>query len=564
MKKYKIYIFIIHTVYTIGGTQMYVLGKARYLHERGWRVYTFLCDDDDDGVFHDSDEYMETIKDCFFLSEPPYRFKRGEQDMLIDQLLRSITVTKTRNRNVEDYIWDLSQPKIFNNAEVIVETCFPNHAFWGELLAARVGARHFFACVQENYRSYGNTYEDNLDFFYFKWKRNELIAAKLTIEKLFNGYKDIHDPVVEISDAIREQDAVQDVPNTKIEEISKADWNICHIGRIEKDYVPHVIKGIAELAERYPNKTINFVFVGDAEYRKDLLDKTFHDIPNVNLIFLGVLAPIPRILFSKLDVVCAISQSALFAANEGIFTVVASVNTPEKTPGLLGYETDESVFGEPTFSYFEVLENIFVKKIYDISKSKFKKLLPAEYYYDKFWTILKRAAPEKEYFVERLSQDRIRYWAAAFPFASVARGAKIIFYGATEIAKDYRNQIECQRFNFSMDVGLRPSKKEKPKPTSIEIGPNGVKKLDDQPYCQVLAVVDDHPENFDDSVVGIERLKTVDYDGIVMTVHSWEVRDAISKILEIVPQMADRIVYNHKFFNLYTDYHRSVKFFGLW
>lgn len=564
MEKQKIYIFLIHTIYTIGGTQMYMLGKARYLHSLGWRVYAFLYDDDDEGVFHDAEEYLDVVKDCFFLSVPPYRLKRGEQDLMLDQMLRSVSVTETRNRHIEDYIWDLSQPKIYKNADTIVETFFPNSALWGELLAARVNGRHFFCGVQENYRYWGNLYEDNLDFFYFKWKRNEIFTGEELLRDLFNGYKGVDKFLVEMPDTVREQDAIQNVVNPKIEAIQKADWNICHIGRIEKDYVAHVIAGVAELAQRHLDKKINFIFVGDESMRRELLHETFENLPNVHLIFLGILAPIPRSLFSKVDVVCAISQTARFTANDGVLTIVASANYPEGTPGVLGYDTKEQICGEPTFTYFEAFENALVNHAYDDKQYNLPKLEPAEHYYENFWTILKNADPNKEYFVDRISQDRIRQWVAVFPFGSIVRGSKIIFYGATEIAKDFRKQIECQQFNVSIDFGLLNTKKKQPKKTPIEISPNGVRQLDDQPYCQLLAVVDEHPENFDNSVMGLDRLKTLDYDGIVITAYSWEVQKAIDKIMELVPQMANRIVYNHRFFDLYTDHHRSVKYIGLW
>lgn len=548
MEKEKIYIFIIHTIYTIGGTQMYVHGKARYLHDRGWKVYVFMFDEEDDGIFQESSEYLTAVKGCFFLGPPPYRTKRSEQDIFIEQLLRKV---------------HLSKSEACDNSEVIIESFFPSSAFWGELIAARINARHFFSSIQEMYRYFGATYEDNLDYFYFKWKRNEIITSEDLLKKLFNGYKNVEKFLVEMPDTIREQDAVQDVFNEKVEQIQKADWNICHIGRIEKDYVVPVIKGVGELAKRHPDKKINFVFVGEVARRSDLLEKIFNDLPNVNLIFLGILTPIPRSLFSKVDVVCAISQSARFAANEGTLTIVASANYPEGTPGVLGYDTTEQICGDATFTYCEALENVFVKRLYDNKKYNLPKLLPAEQYYDRFWTIVKNADPKKEYFVDRLSQDRYRTWVAVFPFACVARGSKIIFFGATEIAKDYRYQIYCQQINPSIDFGPSKETYKVPKMKPVQIGPDGIITFEDGPYCQILATVDEHPENFDNSVVGLDRLKTLDYDGIVITTYTWEIENAIKKISEIVPEMTDRIVNNVKFFNVYTDYHRSTKYIGL-
>ena len=121
-------------------------------------------------------------------------------------------------------------------------------------------------------------------------------------------------------------------------------------------------------------------------------------------------------------------------------------------------------------------------------------------------------------------QERIRKWTAIFPFGSVARGARIIFYGATEIYKDYRRQIKSQSG------------------TRMEIGKGSITSYEAASYCEIVATVDEHPENFDDTVVGIERLKQKDYDAIIIC--TYQPQTAYQKIIEIVPDMANRIIYN--------------------
>ena len=131
---------------------------------------------------------------------------------------------------------------------------------------------------------------------------------------------------------------------------------------------------------------------------------------------------------------------------------------------------------EKHISYLEALENVLVKRLYDNRKYDMPKLLPSDHYYDKFWIIVKNAAETKEYYSEKLSEERIRNWVAIFPFGIVPKGIKIIIYGATEIRKDYIKQVEGQK------------------------------------YCQILTTVDEHSEEYDNSVLSLDRLKTVDYD----------------------------------------------------
>ena len=496
MAKRKMYIFVTYDIREVGGTQMYTAGKTNYLQKRGWQVYVFTEDArNGKSIIPSLTQYLQAGGGMSFLGTPPYKFKKYEQEFCLNDMMQRLNLVFG-----EEY-------------DIIIESHSANFAYWAELLAAKIGARHIFFCCNEVYRSTptmpDRTYGDNLDFFYFKWKRNEIVAGEKSLRKLFNGYKNVTEILVKNPKTIREMDAIQDVA-FPIEKIEKLDWNICHFGRVEKDYVPFVIEGIGELARRYPEKKINFIMIGNADSRKSLLEKTFGNLPNVLVTPLGDMVPVPRILFSKVDVVCAISQSARFTANEGVLTIVGNVDNPERTPGVLGYDTDLQVRGKGIFSYADALA----------------KLEPAENYYDNFWTILNNASPVKEYFTERLSQERIRNWTAIFPFGSIARGSRIILFGETDIAKDYRKQIESQ------------------KNSSAEFGHEYVKLLTPAPYCQVVATVDEHSEEFDNEVVGLNRLKAKNYDAIVICCYPAQAQAAYEKIRQIVPDMASKVVYN--------------------
>ena len=435
-KKHKIYIFVAHCIMLIGGMEMYTAGMSKYLESLGWKVY-ILTPEPSNGktTIPSLNPYLKIGGDCTFLLKPTYKFKRYEQEQALNFMVKKLNL-----------------PNI-NDCEIIIESCSTPRAFWAELLAAKLNARHFFIASEETYRGKDyHFYEENLDFFYFKLQRNEMTCNKKICKALFNGYKNVTAPLYEIPPTIHEQEPIQDVENFPIDKIPKLDWNICHIGRETKEYFQYVIEGVAELARRHPDKKINFILVGKIIQKRDLIIKTFQGLTNVLLMPMGDMVPIPRSLFSKVDVVCAISQSARFAANEGILTIVGSAENPEKTPGVLGYDTEEQVHGEGTFSYVEALENVLVKRLYDGKTYSLPKLKTAEEYYKNFWTILEKAAPKKEYYTQRLSQERIRDWTAIFPFAGISKGARVILFGATEIAKDYKKQISSQQ-NSKVEIG---------------------------------------------------------------------------------------------------------------
>ena len=512
MAKQKIYIFVTWAVHTIGGTEMYTAGKAKYLQAHGWKVYVFFNHPHDGKTLIPSlAQYLQSGSGMQFLYTLPYKMKKPEQNFWLNLMLQRLELIAGK-----EY-------------EIIIESHSYILAYWSELLAAKIGARHFCILCDEISSTTKDwvrrVTRDNLDFFYFKLKRNELVINDKSFHKLFNGYKNASVPWPNHPKTVREMDPIQDV-DFPIEKVAKLDWNICHIGRANKDYVPYVIKGVGELARRHPDKKINLIMVGNTDMLRNLLNQTFQGLTNMFFTLLGDMVPIPRILFSKVDVVCAISQSARFAANEGVLTIVGSAGNPERTPGVLGYDTETQVYGEGTFSYVEALENVLVKKLYDGKKYSLPKLEPADTYYDRFWTIVKNASPVKEYYTERLSQERIRNWTAIFPFGTIARGAKIILFAETEITKDYRRQIDSQKI------------------FSTEFGKDYVKTFKPCPYCQVVATVDIHDEEFDDEVVSVERLKDRDYDAIVLCSYPPQAQVAYEKIRQVVPDMLNRVVYN--------------------
>lgn len=388
MEKKKVYVFFTFA-YSIGGTEVYTAGKINYLQKLGWEIFIFC------GHSNGHKSIVPGLAQIFkngngfgmnFLInnlELPYMVEEAKRTQYLDLMISKLNLS-----NLEEY-------------DIIIESHIPNTYYWAELLAAKIKARHFPIVLGQFYAR--PIYKNHLDFFYFKLKRNELVGSKNGLSRLFGKYKNVTDFLIDRPPTVAEQNPIQDIAYP-IEKIKKLDWNICHLGRPIKRYVPYVIKGVGELARKYPDKKINFIMIGSLDRIKELLDQTFKELPNVILTPLGSKFPIPRILLSKVDVACAISQSARFLANEDILTICGSDQKIARTPGVLGYDTKEQVYGPGTFSYLEALENVLVKRIYDTKEYTLPKLRPEEEYYENFWTIVKNAAPEKEYYVEGLLQ----------------------------------------------------------------------------------------------------------------------------------------------------------------
>ena len=110
---------------------MYTAGKADYLQKRGWKVLMFSHEPVEGRILIPSlDQYRSCGGMGFFLT-PPYKLKKYEQDYCLDILLQHLEGIR-----LEEY-------------DIIIETPHDRYAYWAELFAAKIGARHFIVCCHE-------------------------------------------------------------------------------------------------------------------------------------------------------------------------------------------------------------------------------------------------------------------------------------------------------------------------------------------------------------------------------------------------------------------------------
>ena len=281
MKKYIILMLNIHRM---GGTQTYIASKVKYLRDNGWDVYVFYGDMKNNKcavpqLFEFNDNSIAG------LTTPPNYLLPSIRQRVLKEIISIV--------GIDDY------------SEIIVETLTSVLSLWGELVAEALSAKHICFLCDENFRQPGQVYIEHLNFFDFKHQRRELAGIHdNSLVKLFDGYKNIP-PEERYTLVAYEGEVVQDVKNEIVEHIERCDWNICYIGRMDKGYVDNIVNDMVQLALKYKDKNIQIIFVGNADKKKKYINKLYKNIINVKLIFLGNLVPIPRILYSKSDVIIA-------------------------------------------------------------------------------------------------------------------------------------------------------------------------------------------------------------------------------------------------------------------
>lgn len=378
------YIILTANIHPIGGMQTYVAGKAKFLEARGWKVTVFFSGRNNDGgcAVKSLEKYTEGWMPQ--ISIPP-----GNWPSFI------------RNSVLEDMCKLLGDK---DGSGAIVESQASAYALWGELLAKEIGAKNFCFICNETFRGKDRFYEEYLEFFDFKHKRKELAggntSGRTALSQLFDGYKAVPPEESYIFRAANEG-PVQDISNAAVDKIQRADWNICYIGRIDKNYVPSILEGVYRFSAAHPEKKLQLIFVGNESKRLKLIQEIFSKASNVSLVFLGDCVPIPQNLYSKVDVVIAGSDCAVCSAREGTLTIVADAKN-YMANGVLGIDTFDSHFceeGTVQTSYEDALEKILVQDKYagkHISNLPYP--LPCSYYYEQHFELIKNSDQSTEYY----------------------------------------------------------------------------------------------------------------------------------------------------------------------
>lgn len=376
MKKY---VLLTADIHPIGGMQLYTAGKARFLRERGWTVYILYCGTNEKNCAIDYlNEYTNGAFYC--LAYRPAQLEKSTLNYVLQKIENLIEAS------AEDVVYIESQ------AEVL--------ALWGELIAEKIKAQHICFNCNEQFRGPKKYYEENIEFFKFKYHRRELLGLHAdTNKKLFDGYLDVPCSNEFLFDAV-EPGPIQDVKNVLVEKLENFDFNIAYLGRIIKGYVPNILDGVCQFAKKYPQKVIQFIIIGDATERKAEIDKLFSRINNVKVVYMGDMVPIPRAIFRKIDVMVAGAVCAEISAREGVPTIVADCEN-YLANGILGYTINNSMYydhqrGQKT--YLEELEDVLINKEYLKNMYSFPPAISSDDIYESQFMFFDEAISKREYY----------------------------------------------------------------------------------------------------------------------------------------------------------------------
>ena len=371
----KTYIFITYSIVNIGGAQLYVNSKVKYLESLGWQVKVYSV-------------FVGRI-----MIEGLKRFAND----IIPEL--AVSPMAYSNQKREQIVNRMSE-ELYGNDEIIIESNYNSLSIWGEMLASQNQAKHIIYAVDESIESQ----KELFPYFKFKYDRGEFAVIKSQIiEDFFKPYFKVEDAENHVLRVVYSLKQIDDV-DFDIDNIDTTRYTIGVVGRLNKPFVLKVSTDLKEYILNNPFKSFNVVYIGGDETGENitaLIEKLFKNVSNCNLYMVGYRFPMPRKLMRLFDVCFSNSGAARAVANERILTI--SIDSNDLNPiGVLGITTINTVFRtkEPimTVSYWldELMNNKYNKnqiKNVDVVPEKLDNLKAHLEY-------IRKSATEKEYYTE--------------------------------------------------------------------------------------------------------------------------------------------------------------------
>ncbi len=344
MKKY---VFITFAVPGIGGTQIYVRNKLLYLQRKGWDVSVISTEPGDDIFVKELRPYANSIMPE--LMDNPYLYSSKKREKILEKMVGYIGE------------WD---------KDTVIETNFFQVTLWGELLAKKLGIRHFVFLIQEEYRNLPKSY---LEYYSFKYDRGELaVNTRYALPQLFSGFREIKDSEQGFLSA-ECSNTIEDCESEYDEAVTDADYHIASIGRVNKPFVNKMAEDVASFAREHSDKSFRLVFFGGSPYQED--HKKIYEIANkadnLSVYITGPIFPIPKSLLDNMDVFVSSAGAATTSHNAGYLTIAIDANDFDPI-GILGYTTNETIHrgvSENVKTTQELLNEILIQNKYSHSHS---------------------------------------------------------------------------------------------------------------------------------------------------------------------------------------------------
>ena len=376
----KVYVFLTQTMGGFTGGTTYVRNKRLWLQQHGWKVVLFdgTGEANHPVVIEEFKDYdSNRFKELYFSPSFFCKYRRNR-------------VLKKVQNQIPEY------------DAIVIESNNPVMALWGEMLSARIHAKHIVFLLGENEKIESRSF---YEFYKYKLDHDELFCIDpKAVSALFRKF----DPKIDAEkfywDASNSA-PVGNVACTKLDEIAEAKYNIGYFGR-KKPYMDEVIHSVVVFSQQHNSDTINFIVLGCDKLLPEQQEKL--EVTNLNVYLIASQSVIPSHFFSLTDVVIGNAACARIAYQEGSKVVTMNVETKQPL-GVFGYTTDQVSFESEKYkdnrTLWEILNDVLVARKYDNTKPIIE--IPAQtkgYEYQESFALKEKSEPFRE--MEKLQSPK--------------------------------------------------------------------------------------------------------------------------------------------------------------
>lgn len=335
----------------ISGAPIYHRNKALYMQESGWSVYYISVRDGK--IFVSGLEKF--IIGCFpILEVAPFLLKASERARVLKSICSKI-------------------PSLGD--EIVIETGTFYTAYWGELLAKELGARHTIVYLDEHNSGING---QTAKFFKFKYDRFELACISQA------AYQDIFAPFWTLDSCYAVvlscycTNSLEDISSPITKEIKCADITIGYVGRLEKDAFKVLIEEICQFSIDYPQFTIALNCFGDFDSKEERMNLLQHlsSYNKITLYISGFIFPIPVKAITKCNICFGSAGSAFVPVKANVPTVEINVYTNKPDGFKISVKESKYTKISKGESIYDYLKAFFVDRFrpqndfYDLSEDK--------------------------------------------------------------------------------------------------------------------------------------------------------------------------------------------------
>lgn len=303
------YVIFTPNIGGMGGAQLYVIRRIKYLEEKGWDV-VIVTGSINDFIFSTEFSRIEVIKVKEF-----------------DQYHFLISKTK-RNKLINLLVDKLKQG-------TIIESNSLDLAIWGEAVAFKLKIKHFLYLLNASpiWKNRGN----NLRLFF-----EALLEKRKIIGIMDNALLLVFDRKIDKNLYVNVPfDESEIVENEKFHMPinSENTFKIGTASRLGKKYISELIISINNLSRENINRKYALYIIGYTS--KKGVEKKLHSLDekldNFTIYWLGTIYPLPKQFFNKLDIFVGMGTAVINSISQGVPTIVID---PRKdlAIGLLGVD----------------------------------------------------------------------------------------------------------------------------------------------------------------------------------------------------------------------------------